>query len=275
MTETIAFLDADGISTTLAARYGMTGRLMPPVLVSSQQIPQQDGAVLRSAAYDVRSVVVPIVLRGASRDAYRTTLRALAASLNPKRGDGTLRVTVNGVARDLYCRYVDGMGFAEDLPSDGLPSLLFQAYDPFWYDTTSTTQAFTSGSPQSFFPIPPITLSSSTVFALTSVNNTGDVEAWPVWTVTGPGSGLVLRNLTTGKVLALTRTIAAGEVITIDTRPRVKTVLTAAGVSLFSLLTSRQFWPLDAGVNSIQVELNAATAASRVDLSYLRRFLSA
>lgn len=275
MAETIQFVDPNGAVTTLQKLRGATGRWMPDVQIDEQAVPGEDGARFRLARFGPRQTVVPILLDGATDVAYRAAVRALAASLNPKRGRGLLRATFDGAVREIDAIYVDGMGFTEDFPVHGKPSLLFRHLDPFWYDSATTTQAFTSGTPQTFFPIFPIRLSSSTVFASTTVTNTGDVEAWPVWTITGPGSGLVLRNLTTGKVLALTRTFVAGEVVTIDTSPGAKTVLTAAGASLFSSLTSRQFWPLSSGANSIQVELSAATAASSVNLAYRRRFLSA
>lgn len=279
--EAIEWVAADGTTTALSVDWDVFGRFMPPIRRNEETVPLQPGARLRNAVHDVREVLLTLILTGASESALRASLRALTAAFDPSRGDGKLRVTApDSVQRELTCRYSGGLELSERLGSDSGPGwqevpALFRAVDPYWYDASSTVQTFTSGAPQTFFPIPPVRLSSSTVFSSTAVDNSGDVSTWPVWTVTGPGTNLVLRNLTTGKSLALTYTLAAGETLTIDTRRGAKTVVSGAGVNLYPHLASPpQLWELQRGSNIVQVELSSVTPSSSVVLSYKRGFLT-
>lgn len=279
--EAVEWVAADGTTTALSVDWDAFGRFMPPIRRNEETVPLQPGARLRDAVHDVREVLLTLILTGVDESALRASLRSLTATFDPSRGDGKLRVTApDSVQRELTCRYSGGLELSERLGDDSGPGwqevpALFRAVDPYWYDTSSTVQTFTSGTPQTFFPIFPIRLSSSTVFSSTAVDNTGDVAAWPVWTITGPGTNLVLRNLTTGKTLAMTYTLAAGQTITVDTRPGAKTVTLNTGANLYQYLTSPpHLWSLRRGSNTVQVELSSVTSASSVALSYKRGFLT-
>lgn len=280
MTETLEFVDPDGASTTLVKLRGATGRWMPPVQAYEEEVPERHGTLLRSIRFQARDVVVPVLLDGSDRTDYRTTIRSLAASLNPLRGDGKLVATAeDGSVRELPCRYMDGLGFSEDLPVHGRPSLLFRAFDPFWQDADDTTETFeyTGAAVGSWFPMEfPITLLQSQVFASPTVDNTGDVEAWPVWTIEGPMSDLTLSNETTGASLSLTYTVAADNSIIVDTRPGMKTVELNASTNLYPyLVRSSSLWALHPGENEVSVEVGGATADTVVTLAYRRRWLAA
>lgn len=276
MAESLVWIDVAGAELTLVKTRGATGRHMPPAIVREEVVPDGDGSRVRSVRFDARQVVVPIYVEGPARTDLIAAVRTLARAMNPKRGEGTLRSTAaDGEIRDLRCRYVDGLGLEETFPQFAVPTLLFRASDPFWYAATDQIVEYRTGTPSTFFPLFPLTLSSSTVFGDVIVDNTGDVEAWPVWLVTGPGSDLVLRNVTTGYVIDLPITLAAGESLTIDTRPGERTVLKQDGTNLFPNLTDDSaLWPLIEGDNRIQIEFSAATAASAVQLAYRRRFLT-
>src|SRR5690606_22635785 len=138
-------------------------------------------------------------------------------------------------------------------------AVMFRAYDPFWTDGTQTVLEFTTGELPSFFPMFPIRLSSSEIFFSGNVENFGDIEAWPVWQFQSPGTGIVVRNMTTGKKLELNVTLSPGESVTVDTRPGHKAVTKNDGTSLFNSLTNgSSFWPLLRGNNQIQVEMTDA-----------------
>ena len=154
--------------------------------------------------------------------------------------------------------------------------MVVRATDPYWYDTADIVNTYVSGgTPPAFFPFFPLRLSSSSVFASPVVVNDGDVEAWPVWTIVGPGSAIVLRNLTVGSVLSLPVTLGVDEAVTIDTRPGVKTVRNSSGLSLFGSLTwDSALAALVKGPNTLALEMSGATPASSIMLSYRRRFLT-
>jgi hypothetical protein len=275
MTETIEYVDAAGVATALYKVRGGAGRHMPPVLLDERPVPGSHGSRFRGCRFDAASPIIPILIDGASHEAYLQELRDVASALNPDKGVGKLRATSDVGVREQTAIYEAGLDHPENAPAYGVAAVMFRAFDPFWYDTATVIGTFTTGTAAAFFPILPIRLASSEVFASATLANSGDVEAWPIWTITGPGSGLVLRNDTTGKTLALGYTIDAGEVVTIDTSPGEKTVTLNDGTNLFGSLTARQFWPVARGNNAVSVELVGATADSSVQVSYRRRWLSA
>jgi phage-related protein len=275
MAETIEYVAADGDTVTLYKVRGAAGRWMPPVHVDDRPVPGDHGTRFRGCRFDAAQPVIPILIEGADPEAYRQALRDVASALNPAKGVGKLRATFDGAVREQSAIYIDGLNHPEDFPLHGQPAVMFRAFDPFWYDTATVVGTFETGTAAPFFPILPIRLASSEVFADAVVDNTGDIEAWPIWTITGPASSLILEHVDSGKQLALDYTLAAGDVVTVDTSPGVKTVTLDDGTNLFPYLSSRQFWPLVRGANNIRVELGGATDDSQVQMVYRRRWLAA
>lgn len=293
MTETIEWIDPDGTTTTLHGgadmfvAWNVSGRFSPSARFEEEGIPEGDGARLRAVHHDARDFGLPVWVRAGDEATLRTAIRSLVSAMNPVRGDGRIRVTSPlGDQREIVCRVAAGLEGAERIgDSSGvwaqLFPLVFRAHEPYWQDTTDTTSGpwLLASSPGSFFPLFPIRLSSSEVFAQVTLTNAGDVESWPVWVITGPGANPKLRNLTTGKDLELPAyTIAAGEVVTIDTRPTGstrKTVTSSTGGNLYRLLSGTSaLWPLARGTNSVAIEMGGATSASSVQVSRRHRYLA-
>lgn len=276
------WLDPDGGTTTLRVLYRVKGRFAPSTRRQEEAVPGQPGLRLREVVHDAREFVLPIHVHGATDDALRTSLRDLVVAMDPVRGDGKIRVTSPvGDQREITCRAVAGLDMDETLgdtstPTDQLASIVFRATDPYWYATSDTVVDYTLGSTATFFPIFPVRLTSSDTFADATVDNTGDVEAWPVWVLTGPaGATIAIRNLTTGKAMTMgLLALSVGEIATIDTRPGVKTMTRQDGTNLYPNLNG-SLWPLVRGSNAVRVELSGATAATTVRLSYRPRWLSA
>jgi hypothetical protein len=288
--ETLEWLGPDGSVTLLQQRLGARGRFAPPIKLVTDQISGVHGSRVRTVRADAANIVVPVLLSTAltNPDGFRTLVRQLASALNPLRGSGMLRSTVthtSGVVevRLMVAYYVDGMNFTEDDTTTGYPSLLFQSDGPpFWTDDADTSLLFTNqATSYTWFPIggapwAPLVLNASSIFATATVVNTGDAEAWPVWTITGPVSGLIqFDNLTTAKSLWLDYAIGSGQTnVVLNTRPGLKSA-TQGATSLYGYLTSWDMWPLAPGSNNIQITVPGATASTRVQCAYLRAFLAA
>lgn len=283
--EIITWIDSNGtefeiddeVNYTLLL--GAKGFHMPPINTIEEEVPFQAGSMLRLAKVGAREIDVPIVVRGQDEIEVRNNIRQLLRMFNPLKGDGRLQVTsYDGVQRELKCRYIGGLEIDESTGTYGnnwqKSILVLKAFDPFWYDSNTIVQTFKKDeSPGLFFPILPLRVASSTVFADVEIDNTGDVEAWPEWIVTGPGENIVLRNLTTGDVTSITYTLEAGETITINTKPFVKTVTKQDGTNLFYTLSdSSSLWSLEEGSNSIQIEMADVTSESSVQLTYKNRY---
>lgn len=285
----IQWVDADGTATTIfpgsadaKLMFGVSGRFAPSMIFVLERVPLQPGQRFRSVQHGTAVVQLPVDFYGPSAVALRASMRAWVYRLNPTRGTGRIRITApGGDQRELVCSYSEGLDRAAEDAMDVINRirsvLTFVTEQPYWQDASDTVQSWTLlSSLATFFPFFPLRLSGSEVFADATVTNDGDVAAWPVWTIGGPGSSPILRNLTTGDMLSLPVTLLAGESVTIDTRPGAKTVTKQDGTSLFgSLAAGSSLWPLAQGSNSIRIEMSGATSVSSVTLTWRRRWLSA
>lgn len=287
MAETVTWIDPDGIETILAVEWDVAGRFSPPTRFEEEGIPDQDGMRLRAVHHDARDFVLPLWIEGSSEADLRTKMRNLVSSMNPLRGDGRIRVTSPvGDQREIVCRAASGLEMGERLNETSGPevqraAVVFRAWEPYWQESTDSVSGpwTVGGSPGSFFPIFPLRLASSEVFASVSVVNSGDVDAWPVWTITGPGANPRLRNLTTGKDFYLPLyTIQEGEVVTIDTRPTGstrKTVTSSTVGNLYGKLSgTTALWPFAPGTNAVSIEMGAATSATSIQVARRHRYLA-
>jgi hypothetical protein len=286
--EVVMWIDPDGAVTFLSNQQtrevivGMTGRGIPPIIYTEDAVPTMPGSRLRRERKDVRVVGVPMLFTGSSKFDVRSQLEYFSAVMDPDRGQGTLRIQrADGSQRDLFCRYASGLEGDESSggPAHQLAVVHFRAFDPYWYDAAFNVVPFAAGLPPTFFPFFPLRLGSSSVFAESVVTNDGSVEAWPIWTITGPGDSLVLKNRTTGEQLNLATTIPAGSTVTIDTTPGVKTVTMNGTTNLYADLDFTSLvsalWSLRRGPNLVHIEMNSTTSASLVQLTYKRRYNAA
>ena len=268
MAESISWIDNAGVSTALdgtgnyLAVVGRNGMWMPPVSFIEQDIPLQPGTVLRLVKVLPRPVLIPILIQGASNteSSFYTSLRFLENAMNPLRGDGHLKFTAaDGTIRKLTCRLQSGFEGDESAtargPANAVVPFQFYANDPFWYDNASTTVSKTN-----------LTLPSFTI------TNTGDAEMWPVWTIHGPGSSLVVTDTTTGLLFSTGDVLGGSDVLVIDTTPGVKT-MTLNGVNDFTnLVNSSTLFSLTTGANAITVALAGTSSATTLSVVYKQRW---
>jgi hypothetical protein len=290
VSETFTWIDADGGSlviggpgvNTYQVDWKVTGRFMPKPRVQSHGVPGQPGAVLDEVNHDPRDFVLPLSISATSESNLRVLMRDLMYRMNPKRGQGKLRVTSPvGDQREITCLYSAGLEGDETEGASGptfqaMP-LVLTAFDPYWYDVSPTSQTFALTSLPSFFPIFPLRLTASQLVVDDTVTNAGDEETWPVWTIAGPGSAVTLRNSTTGLLISIPSiALTAGQVLTIDTRPGKKSVTLNDGTDLFSSIdhTVSSLWSLRVGLNAIRLEMTGITAASALSVSYYQRYLT-
>jgi hypothetical protein len=290
--QALQWVDAGGGVTAIRGGTGIDlgptiiGRYGPTIRFVTEQVPLQPGQRFRSIQHGLARVAVSVIFHPGSSVSLRPLIQQWVRLLDPLRGTGALRATdPSGNLRDLVCRYSSGLELLQDdnaLDLVGIAQAIlhFEAEQPYWQDVSDTVQSWQLlSSLATFFPFFPLRLTGSEVFADATVDNTAsDVEAWPVWTVTGPGSNLILRNQSSLKLLSLPVTLLGGETVTIDTRPGIKTVAKGDGTSLFGSLSSdSSLWSLLASqINAIRIEFSGATpGVSQVQLNFKRRYLSA
>lgn len=268
------------LSDDVELEEGVSGRYAPPVEFSTEQVPFEAGSRVRQVRIGDREVAVPVLVACDSPEDLVVRLRDLTVHMAPTRGRGSLRDATSG--RQLPCYYAGGLEVVEGFNSATIgwarAVVVFRAFDPFWEDDADTVRVFSLGDDlDPLIPYPPYTLVSDTVGATPTVDNDGDVDAWPVWTVVGPADQVALENVTTGATLTVDRPLTAAEWLRIDTRPGVKTIVDQDGVNRFGdRVAGSQLWPLVEGPQDLQILLGGVEAGlSRVELSYRRRWLSA
>ncbi len=282
--ELTEWIDVDGAAMDLDVEWNTVGRFGPRVAVDEEEVPGSPGSRARGVRHLARDFVLPIWVTAADEVALRTAMRQLVVRMDPKRGAGTIRVTSpGGDQREITCMVVDGLGMLEHLGETSGPTvqrvtLLMRAHDPYWQAAADEGMTIESGDRPSLFPFFPLRLSSSEVFAEITVTNTGDVDAWPVWTVDGPASSITIRDLRNGKhfTLNLADELTLGESVVIDTRPGRKSVTKSDGTDLFGdLTTASSFWPLWPGATAVRIELTGSDPGiSQVLLTWLRLYLT-
>lgn len=277
----LTWIDQGGAATSLSAlgavfaAPGVQVAGMPAIRASEIQVPLQPGSRWRQVSHGAREIAVPIHVTGD----VEATMDLLVRAVDPARGDGRLRVTrSDGGTRDLWCRYVEALKPVE--ATDRMPvwsaALIFRAVDPYWYDTATQSVVVQPEQGPGFFPFFPLTLGASEATDQVVVSNDGHAEAWPIWTITGPGTFTAVNN-TTDKTLDLSGyELADGESIVIDTTPGVKSVESSTAGTLFAELSAdSSLWPVVVGANDISFTVSGASDATRLRMTWQRRFLTA
>jgi phage-related protein len=283
-TKQIIWFDANNNQFNLDSTTGvhifrsLKGFYMPPFSVTEDEIPFQAGSLLRNIKVSTRELELPVMITGTSNIDFNTKIRNFINAFNPMVNNGKLRViSYDGSQREIYCRYLSGFEMDESVGGDNWQRAVgvFKAFDPYWYDANTIVQTFNIGTTATFFPFFPLRLTSSTVFADTTINNSGDLETLPTWTINGPGDTIFLRNLTTGEVANINTSLGVGESIVVDTRQGVKTITKNDGTNLYPFLSNDSIlWSLRKGSNQVRIEMQNATSNSSVQLNYQNRYWS-
>ncbi|MFJ1648018.1 phage distal tail protein [Streptomyces sp. NPDC088258] len=285
---TVSFTDPGGRVTMLTdwergwvLQPGAKGLDMPTYAMAQDESPGIDGYAVRQVRAQGKTIALPIAFWAQDyRAAYLERRRALIRSLNPKRGTGTLTVTQpDGASRSIGVLYTDGMEGDESLDAAGtrwcMTVLTFAAPSPYWLAGEVTTE-WRNAASGTFLPLLPVVVGDSQVLGATTVDNSGDDQAYPVWTIKGPATSVTLTNQTTGQILVLTRTITGADTIVIDTRERRQTVLLNGTTNLWpNLSTASTLWSLDPDINRLSLTVAGSTSATSVRMTHQLRYLAA
>lgn len=292
MTAAFTLVDTSGSTHVLGAASGVyllrgaKGLGGPSLAVNEDKLPYAPGTRLRRLSTPPARLDLPIEIRAASVALLDTLMDTLRGWVLPGTEASAEPETVflrcvrdDGASREIEGIYVGGLEGDEAAGGTLWQKAVLSLYcsDPYWRDTAETEVTFTNGvGLRLWFPLYPYDLSPSAVFAEQTITNTGQVETWPVWTITGPGSDPTLTNLTTGEVLALDLTLADGDVVTIDTNERgatAKTITNQNDVNLWPFASATSvLWPLQRGANEIRVAMSGTSGDSAIELAYRRRW---
>lgn len=247
-----------------------TGFGIPPAQVRIEQS-AGDGGVFRHTKRGVRQVDLAVTILGTDRDDVQTKLRRLSRLLQDTSGPTQIVANYSdGTSLVLTCHYVGG---AESQwgSNAGLVwnrwALSFQAPTPYWESGIAEEFTVTTGNTgRGLLPqLSKMKLTSSQIFGVITVDNAGDVPAFPVYNFRGPLSDLTVTNGT--ESFSFTVPIIEGETITIDTETG--SVTDDGGVNRYAdLAPAPKLFRIPPGVSSVSINAVAGNANAEARLEY-------
>ena len=269
------WIDPDGDQIELPVGK-IEGVWSPPTLLDTIGVYGEAGERRLSQIHGPREIPVPLGWEADTEDEHLVQMRAWADRLNTTDGVGIYRRQLDGrAAREIVCSVGPGLEAAvEDSYKAQLAVVRLIAHEPYWRDAADTVETFTLGEGVDFFPLLPVNLISADLFGEVTVVNVGSVQAWPVWTIDGPGDSVTLTNDTTGESLTYDAAIADGESLVIDTRPEHGTVEKDSVNVYQNLTTASALWPFEKGSNAVTITVPSATGDTQVQLAYRLRYLT-
>lgn len=239
--------DITGWQDSAGVRVGITAR------------PAEHGAFDGPSFLEPKVFTVKGAAYGASYAATKQARDIMTSVLgDPTLGLQTLTVRTPGY-RDMQLdvRRSD-QAKTSPIGKDGLTfsfALTVVAPDPLRYSTSATSQLVglpAAGAGGLVFPLVfPLVFGSGTAGGDTTVTNNGTIAVWPTLSVTGPVTGPVITNVTTGEVLAFDSAFAvpAGQTLTIATRER---LVTLAGINRRDQLVTAEWFRIATGAQTIR-----------------------
>ncbi len=187
---------------------------------------------------------------------------------------GVLRVArPDGTAREVDCFYESGWsGEGGENWLFANPNVTLFCPDGYWRDTVARVESRQYGALTASYLAPYPTVSTSQILGSSTVDNPGDVTAWPTWTLHGPVTQVTATSVDTGYTWTLTNTRLVNETVTLTTfNP---TVRGPAGVNLASALNfpTAYLWGLMPGTNNITVSMSGSGAGSAFEMTYFPRY---
>lgn len=221
-------------------------------------------------------IVWPIYIYGDTHLAYVQRLRQIKKAFTStvhRRLPGTLTVTrPDSTARAIDCFYESGFeGEAEQGWLFSTDAITLFAPDGYWRDIAPVTTVH-SYVPGVDFLDPFPTVSESLALGENEVDNPGDVDAWPTWTITGPMAAIGATNNTTGYAFALNYGLAAGEQITISTFQPAVTGPAGQNLSQYLDWPNAYLWWLAPGPNQITFNVSGGDTGTAVQVEFHPRY---
>lgn len=276
MTRTMTWTDANGTSTVFDGSAGITLRDQPlgleapnPANVTDEYL-TFDGAVLVGRRRPARRIALDLFLQHATR--VQTVLADLASMLQ---GPGELEwsddVNTRTLRQVIYEAGIDGSGFTTLVEAERVVSLL--ALDPWWYAAAESVVLSTAA--ETAFSAA-IAFDAALPFDggnATSVDVAGDGDVFPVITVTGPATTLVVSY--GGLTWSIAAPLVAGDVLVVDHRPGSRgPSLNGAAVNWSLLTSASRLFAVQKGAASITSGGGGFTVESTITMVYEPRWLT-
>ena len=263
---------------------GITG--IEGLVVSLQSVPLLDGTATASLFIPQPGTIVIGILVGrpaSDREFdYYATLDLISRAFYHRRNEqpkpGWLMVQrPDGTTRQIAVYTTSGPATPEVAVSNHSNfSFTLQTLDPYWQELNTQSLIYKMSIAPGILPLLPVQLAGASIIGASTVINGGNAQAWPVWTITGPGTP-TLQNLTSGRQWSLNTSIPAGNVVQVVTKPGSQSavnVTTANNIWDQLVLggTLSNLWALMSGANQVNIAMAGSAANTSVGLSWVNRW---
>lgn len=242
---------------------GVRGLTMPAVIHHKVRTASVPGARWRGVSAQEREVFWPVqIYHDAGSIAWVARDSAFWATLQPQRTGVWTVVQPDGTRRTLTLRFRDdgSQAFNTDPTIVGWTNygITLDAEQPYWESGTDVSQSWKGGVPVPFFGTTGIVTIAGKSMATATVDNLGDVEAYPIWTLQGPLSSATLGI--NGRNVVIGFDIPTGSTLVINTAPGELTAV-MNGVDKIKGLATSDFAPVPVGTN-LPITLSTVGAGS-------------
>lgn len=261
--DTVNLDGSDGFYLTT----GFRGAGIPPtdVRISNSA---GDGGTWRSTRRGVRDLDLPVTVLGVDRGEVEAKLRRFASALSDRYGTPHLVATYSdGTSYQIEVHYTGGAetqfgSEAGDTFARWVVTL--QAPDPFW--TSQQAVSFSLGYDASTRGILPnlsqLQVKTDSVIGAFTIENPGDVDAYPVWTLEGKSTLTSLSLNGVGFTYTENMASATGA-RTINTRTA--SVVDASSTNLYAYLgTAPKLFAMPPGLSTISLSIAGADSTTRL-----------
>lgn len=266
-TRTITLVGAGGTRHVLACsdepmQLGIAAQLhgTAPYSTTSRRVGLIPGERPEAVQALPRTLVVPVLVQGATELAMDQELARLGAILRPTDDLTLIYRRPDGTERQLLVRYAGGAdalaGFAEAgyLQRSVTVPLVFTAHWPYWSALSAPTEVY---------GLEPFNDGFGGGSNLVTITNVGDVDVWPEFYVQDYVEGIEFISLTLGRAIRVPRILQTFDELRIVTDPRAFGVY-VNGVADYVLDSVSEPWPLEPGDNVILVCGSTATGTEPI-----------
>ncbi|WP_077601571.1 phage tail family protein [Oceanobacillus sojae] len=245
-----------------------------------QKVPFQDGASYIGSILEDKPIEIELKITGDNEQDLNAKRRYFASVFNPKLGVGTLRYISGGDVKEIDAvaesvpNFPDGQTNRKPLFQKAL--LYIRAPYPYWRDPNQTSQPLQAYSGNLTMPNTfPIEMGRSG--SHTTLYNSGDIPAPVRIDIQGPVANPQIINRTNGDWLRVNRSIAADEILHIDTtngKKRVEVYRNGRVFNVFGYIDHDSDWlQLDVGENLIEHIADSGDTSGMVAVTWNNQYV--
>lgn len=238
------------------------------------------GGRWRNTRRGPRALELPLTIFGSNAVDVEAKLRRLVRLLNDKFSTPTIYVTYPD-GRELFTdvHYAGGADpiFGVDSNQRDFAKILMTLRSPSPYWSATDTQQYSLAAANAGrgliknAPLTKLQISSAQTIGSVLVENDGDVDAFPVWNIRGPGTAFTATRQADGATFTYDATITNVNPITIDAET--KKVTDASDVNVYTNLSyAPKLFSIPPGASTIDIEMVGSDATSLVTFYFRPRY---